>query len=130
MDLYLKEKGVESMAKKKETTTKDTSKKIRPATTPEARENQLISLAVDLAEKQLLEGTASSQVITHYLKLGSTKERIEREILEKQKALIEAKTENLQSAKRIEELYTNAINAMKNYSGQNNSSEDDDDYDE
>ena len=122
------------MAKKKETTTKDTSKKIRPATTPEARENQLISLAVDLAEKQLLEGTASSQVITHYLKLGSTKERIEREILEKQKALIEAKTENLQSAKRIEELYTNAINAMKNYSGQNNSSEDDneeyDDYDE
>lgn len=134
MDLYLKEKGVESMAKKKETTTKDTSKKIRPATTPEARENQLISLAVDLAEKQLLEGTASSQVITHYLKLGSTKERIEREILEKQKALIEAKTENLQSAKRIEELYTNAINAMKNYSGQNNSSEEDDeeydDYDE
>lgn len=123
MDLYLKEKGVESMAKKKETTTKDTSKKIRPATTPEARENQLISLAVDLAEKQLLEGTASSQVITHYLKLGSTKERIEREILEKQKALIEAKTENLQSAKRIEELYTNAINAMKNYSGQNNSSD-------
>lgn len=111
------------MAKKKETTTKDTSKKIRPATTPEARENQLISLAVDLAEKQLLEGTASSQVITHYLKLGSTKERIEREILEKQKALIEAKTENLQSAKRIEELYTNAINAMKNYSGQNNSSD-------
>ena len=123
MDLYLKEKGDESMAKKKETTTKDTSKKIRPATTPEARENQLISLAVDLAEKQLLEGTASSQVITHYLKLGSTKERIEREILEKQKALIEAKTENLQSAKRIEELYTNAINAMKNYSGQNNSSD-------
>lgn len=122
------------MAKKKETTMNDTPKKIRPATTPEARENQLIALAVDLAEKQLIEGTASSQVITHYLKLGSTKERIEREILEKQKALIEAKTENLQSAKRIEELYTNAINAMKNYSGQNNSSEEDDeeydDYDE
>ena len=122
------------MAEKKGATRKDTSKKIRPATTPEARENQLIALAVDLAEKQLIEGTASSQVITHYLKLGSTKERIEREILEKQKALIEAKTENLQSAKRIEELYTNAINAMKNYSGQNDSSEEDDeeydDYDE
>lgn len=130
MDLYLTEKGVESMAKKKETTTKDTPKKMRPATTPEARENQLIALAVDLAEKQLIEGTASSQVITHYLKLGSTKERIEREILEKQKALIEAKTENLQSAKRIEELYTNAINAMKNYSGQNNSSEEDEEYDD
>ena len=132
MNLYLEKKGVESMAKKKETTTNDTPKKIRPATTPEARENQLIALAVDLAEKQLIEGTASSQVITHYLKLGSTKERIEREILEKQKALIEAKTENLQSAKRIEELYTNAINAMKNYSGQNESSEDeeDDEYDD
>ena len=102
---------------------------MRPATTPEARENQLISLAVDLAEKQLIDGTASSQVITHYLKLGSTKEKIEREILEKQKELIEAKTENLQSAKRIEELYTNAINAMKNYSGQNSDDEEDDEYD-
>lgn len=93
------------------------NKRIRPATTPEARENQLISLAVDLAERQLLEGTASSQVITHYLKLGTQKERIEREILEKQKELIEAKTQNLQSAQRIEELYTNALNAMRNYGG-------------
>lgn len=93
-------------------------KKIRPAATPEARENQMIALAVDLAERQLMEGTASSQVITHYLKLGSTKERIEKEILEKQKQLIEAKTESLQSAKRVEELYTNALLAMKTYSGQ------------
>ena len=92
-------------------------KKIRPALTPEARENQMIALAVDLAERQLMEGTASSQVITHYLKLGSTKERIEKEILEKQKELIAAKTESLQSSKRIEELYANAINAMKRYSG-------------
>ena len=89
----------------------------RPAITPEARENQLISLAVDLAEKQLQEGTASSQVITHYLKLGSTKEKIEKEILEKQKELITAKTEALQSAKRVEELYMNALNAMRSYSG-------------
>ena len=119
------------MAKKKDTGPKDNTKKIRPATTPEARENQLIALAVDLAEKQLIEGTASSQVITHYLKLGSTKERIEREILEKQKQLIEAKTESLQSTKRIEELYTNAINAMKNYSGQNESTDDEEDeYDD
>ena len=94
------------------------SRQIRPALTPEARENQLISLAVDLAEKQLQEGTASSQVITHYLKLGSTKERIEKEILEKQKELITAKTESLQSTKRIEELYKNAISAMRRYSGQ------------
>ena len=102
-------------------------RKIRPALTPEARENQMIALAVDLAEKQLLEGTASSQVITHYLKLGTTKEKLEREILEKQKALIEAKTENLQSAKRIEELYKNALDAMKNYSRQMTDSEEDKD---
>lgn len=93
------------------------SKKIRPALTPEARENQMIRLAIDLAEKQLLEGTASSQVITHYLKLASTKERLEKEILEKQKELISAKTESIQSARRIEEMYADALAAMKNYSG-------------
>lgn len=91
--------------------------RMRPALSPESRENQMISLAVDLAEKQLREGTASSQVITHYLKLGSTKEKIEKEILEKQKELIEAKTQNLQSAKRIEELYSDALEAMRNYRG-------------
>ena len=90
----------------------------RPALTPEARENQMISLAVDLAEKQLMDGTASSQVITHYLKLGSTKERIEMEILEQQKELMKAKTEALQSAKRIEELYKDAISAFREYNGQ------------
>ena len=89
----------------------------RPALTPEARENQLIALAVDLAEKQLIEGTASSQVICHYLKLGSTREKIEKELLEKQKDMMDAKTEALQSSKRVEELYQNALNAMKNYSG-------------
>ena len=106
------------MAKVKDKRPSGSTRKIRPALTPEARENQLISLAVDLAEKQLQEGTASSQVITHFLKLGSTKERIEREILEKQKELITARTESLQSAKKVEELYENAINAMRNYSGQ------------
>ena len=100
-----------------------TAKKTRPALSPEARENQLISRAVDLAEKQLIEGTASSQVITHYLKLGSTKERIEKEILEKQKELISAKTEAMRSAKRVEELYANALNAMRRYSGQSESDE-------
>ena len=96
---------------------------MRPALTPEARENQMISLAVDLAEQQLRDGTASSQVITHYLKLGSTKERIEKEILEKQKELISAKTESMKSAQRVEELYTNALNAMRNYSGHGDSDE-------
>lgn len=92
--------------------------KRRPALSPEARENQMISLAIDLAEKQLMEGTASSQVITHYLKLGSTKERLEKDILEKQKGLIEAKTQSLQSAKRIEELYANALDAFRSYRGE------------
>lgn len=102
-------------------------RKMPPARTPEARENQMISLAVELAEKQLMEGTASSQVITHFLKLGSTKERIEKEILEKQKDLITAKTEAIQSHKRIEELYSDALNAMRRYSGNEIAETDDDD---
>lgn len=113
------------MAKVKSGSSNPKPRKMRPALTPEARENQMIALAVDLAERQLMEGTASSQVITHYLKLGSTKERIEKEILEKQKELIAAKTENLLSSKRIEELYANAINAMKRYSGHGDEDEDD-----
>lgn len=111
------------MAKGKKISEASTHKKIRPALNPEARENQLIALAVDLAERQLMEGTASSQVITHYLKLGSTKERIEKEILEKQKELISAKTDSLKSAKKIEELYEDAIKAMKRYSGHGDSDE-------
>lgn len=97
-----------------------------PAKTPEARENQMIALAVDLAEKQLSEGTASSQVISHYLKLGSTTQRIEKEILVEQRALIKAKTDAIRSAKKVEELYANALNAMRAYSGQER--EDVDDY--
>ena len=91
--------------------------KMRPAISPEARENQCISLAMDLAEQQLRDGTASSQLITEFVKRGSTKARLEKEILEKQKELISAKTESLQSAKHIEELYTEAIAAMRRYSG-------------
>ena len=105
------------MAKVKITNMSEQPKKIRRALTPEARENQLVHLATDLAEQQLRDGTASSQVITHYLKLGSSKDRLEREILEKQKELMMAKTEAIQSAKRVEELYANAITAMRNYGG-------------
>lgn len=92
--------------------------KRRPALTPEAREGQLISLAVDLAEKQLQEGTASSQVITHYLKLGSMREKLERERLEEENKLLRAKAEAIRSAKRSEELMQEAIAAFRNYSGQ------------
>lgn len=112
------------MAKVNTKKSSDKSSKIRPALTAEARENQLIYLATDLAEQQLRDGTASSQVITHYLKLGSTKERIEKEILEKQKELISAKTEALQASKRVEELYANAISAMRKYSGNGEEEED------
>ena len=89
-----------------------------PAATPEGRENQLIALAVNLAEKQLMEGTASAQVITHYLKLGSTKERMEREMMKEQIKLLTAKTEALKSAKHVEELYAEAMSAFRRYSGQ------------
>lgn len=89
----------------------------RPAITDEGRENQLITYAINLAEKQLIEGTASSQVITHYLKLGSTKEKLEQEYLKTQLELTKAKTEAIQSAQRVEELYANALDAMRKYSG-------------
>ena len=104
------------MAKAK-TNASSSSRKGRPALTPEARENQMIALAVDLAEQQLLDGTATSQVVTHYLKLGSTKERLEKEKLERENELLRARTESLQSMKHIEELYTNALKAMRKYSG-------------
>ena len=93
------------------------TRKRRTAMSVEARENQMIALAVDLAEKQLMEGTASSQVITHYLKLGSTKERLEKEMMEEQKKLLKAKTEALESSAEIKELYENALSAMREYSG-------------
>jgi hypothetical protein len=91
----------------------------RLATTEEGRENQLVSLAIDLAEKQLAEGTASSQVITHYLKLGSTRETLEQERLRRENELLNSKVEMMASAKRVEELYSEALNAMRNYAGQN-----------
>ncbi|MFI3173955.1 MAG: hypothetical protein R3Y53_01985 [Bacillota bacterium] len=86
--------------------------------TPEARENQMIALAVDLAEQQLMEGSASSQVITHFLKLGSTKEKIEKDILEKQKELITAKTEAIHQTQKSDEMYKEVLQAMLTYSGQ------------
>lgn len=103
------------MAKAKGSTKKH--KQIRPALTPEARENQLISLAVDLVEQRLLDGTASSQETTHFLKLGSMKNRLEMKKLEEENKLLQARTEALQSAKKQEELFEEAIKAMKRYSG-------------
>lgn len=89
----------------------------RPATTEEGRENQLVSLAVDLVEKQLIDGTASSQVITHYLKLGSTRERLEQERLTRENQLLVSKVDAMESGKKVEELYEEALNAMRTYAG-------------
>lgn len=89
----------------------------KPAATPEARENQMISLATDLAERQILEGTASSQVISHFLRLGSSRERLEQERLGHENALLEVKKEQIESQQRIEELYLEAIKAMRSYAG-------------
>lgn len=113
------------MRKATQSAKKEDATSLRPSLSPEAQEQKMVYLATKLAEEQLLNKTASSQVITHYLKLGSMKEKLEKEILEKQKGLIEAKTEALQSAKRIEELYGNAMAAFRKYSGQ-----DDGDLDE
>lgn len=116
------------MAKVTTTNTSSKSKKMRAALTPEARENQLISLATDLAEQQLRDGTASSQVITHYLKLGSTKERIEKEILEENKKLITAKTKALADAADMKQMYAEAIKAMRRYSGHGDVEDENEDY--
>ena len=91
---------------------------MRPALSPEARENQMISLAVDLAERQLIEGTASSQVITHFLKLGTTKAELEKEKLKKENKLLEAKTNAIEDEKEYKVLVENAMKAFRNYNGQ------------
>ena len=105
------------MAKVKSSTPHGSPKQRRPALTPEARENQLISLAIDLVEQRLIDGTASSQETTHFLKLASTKAKIEKEILLEQKKLIAAKTKSIESSEEMKGLYEEALNAMKRYSG-------------
>ena len=112
---------------KRKPTIINNEKKRRPALSPESRENQLIALAVDLVEQRLLDGSASSQETTHFLKLGSMKNQLEMEKLREENKLLQAKTESIQSAKRVEELYAEAINAMRRYSGNRSSSDDEDD---
>lgn len=91
-------------------------KTLKPADTPEGREKQLTNLAYNAAEKQLLDGTASSAVIVHFLKAASTRESLEKEIMEKQKVLIEAKADSLFKDKETAELVQNAMDAMVKYS--------------
>lgn len=105
------------MAKAKSSQSSGNTRQIRPALTPEARQNQLIALATDLVEKRLIEGTASSQETTHFLKLATQEAKLKVKILEKQEELISAKTESIKSSQRTEELYRDAIIAMRKYSG-------------
>lgn len=112
----------------KKRTDSENSPRRRPATTPEAREQQMIALADKLAEKQLREGTASAQVITHYLKLGTSREVLEQEKLRKENLLREAQIEQMASAARIEELYKEALSAMKAYGGHAQEVDHPDDY--
>lgn len=94
-----------------------------PATTPDERENQLIEAAVDLAEQQLRSGEASAQVITHYLKLGSSRERLEQQRIANEVSLLETKREMMESEKRTEQLMLEALNAMRGYTGAEDSDE-------
>lgn len=98
----------------------------KPATTPQSRENQLIAMAVDLAEKQMLEGTASAQVITHYLKLGSSREKLEQQRIEFENKLVQAKTELMEAQKSQDAMYEEVIVALRRYSGQPQATRNDD----
>lgn len=112
------------MAKVKAPPSDSSSKRSRPAITPEGRESQMIALAVDCAEKQLREGTASSQIIVHYLKLATEREQLEREKLKVDNQLAQAKIEALKAEKSREEMFKAAIDAMRNYRGQGDSEDD------
>lgn len=96
----------------------EAKRKRPPARTPQAREQQLVALAVDLAEKQIAAGTASAQVITHFLKLGSERDKLEREKLSRENALLKAKSDAIASQQRVEQLYVDAMTAFKHYHGE------------
>lgn len=101
---------------------------ITPAMTPEDQEDQLISLAVDLAVKRLREGTASNQLVSEIIKLGTTKERLAKEKLQRENEMLRAKTEAIEASRRNGEMYAEALRAMREYAGVQ--AIEDDDYDE
>lgn len=113
------------MAKVKTTSSSEPARRTRPALTPEAREQQMISYAVDLAERQLLDGTASSQVITHFLKLATTKARLEEKKIEQEIELNKARTKAIDNMEESRVLYENAIKAMREYGGYGRSEDED-----
>lgn len=118
------------MGKVKSPSQNGTKNRLRPALTPEARESQLISLAYDLVESRLLDGTATSQETTYFLKLASGKTKLENEKLMEENKLLRAKTEAIQSEKKNEEFYAKVLSALKKYNGQGSQDDDQDEYDE
>ena len=117
------------MASRRKTSTQDSGSGRSPARSPQERENQLIELAVDLTENQLRTGEASAQVITHYLKLGSSRERLEQQRLKNEVALLQTKRETLESEQRTEALIQDAMKAFRIYSG-NSPDEQEPEFDE
>lgn len=104
------------------------TRKMRPALSPEARENQMISLAMDLVEQRLIDGTASSQETTHFLKLATAKASLEKEKLMRENELLEAKTKAIASEDSKAKMYKEAIEAMKRYSGHRSVGDEYEDY--
>ena len=115
---------------KKSTPTIANDTPMRPALTPEARENQLISLAINLVEQRLRDGTASAMETTHFLKLASRKSKLDAERAELENELIKAKTQSIRDQADIKSLYKDAIDAMRRYSGHGSGHDDEEDYDE
>ena len=112
------EKGAASLAKTKKSPAEPPAPRAsRPALTPEGRENQMIALAVDVVEERMRNGTATAAEIIHFLKLGSSKEKLEQEVMELQKELLAAKTEAIRSTQDLKELYDEAMRSMTEYQG-------------
>ncbi len=107
------------MSSRQQSNAEDEPVRRKPAASREERENELIALAVDVVERRLRDNTATSQEVVHFLKLGSTRERLEQQRLKHETALIEARVNDLAATARIEELYKDAISAMKIYQGVN-----------
>lgn len=105
------------MVSRRVTESEDNPKRRRPPTTPEGHENQLVSLAFEAIERRIRDGTASAQELVHFAKLGSSRERLEQQRIKHEVELLQVKTENYAAQERMEELYSKAIGAMKDYSG-------------
>lgn len=110
------------MGKGKSGAAAEPKRSVRPALSPDAEEQQMINLAVNLAKQKLIDGTASSQILVHYLKLATENTQLEREKLRSENLLLEAKREAIQSQQRDEELYKEVLDALKLYSGRSHES--------